>query len=99
MKVIININKKNQYSKYNGLTFEVKYFGCTYVGVKGLDKQYPENQCDFSFNEVILVNLQEELRLAKESTEYNALSKHQTLIGYCIKNKINPEFWETKPSK
>jgi hypothetical protein len=98
MKAIINIHKKNQYAKYNGLTFEVKYMGCTYVGLKGLDTQYPENQCDFSFNEVIIVDIQEELRLARESTEYNALSRYQDLVGYCIAANINPEFWATKPS-
>lgn len=67
MKAIISItNKSSQYSKLNGQTFEIKDFMKESVGLLGVDENYPNNQTDFSFNEIIVVDIKKELELANK---------------------------------
>lgn len=86
MKAIINIpNKKNQYSKFNGLTFEVKDLMNGQVGLIGVNKDFPNNQTDFSFEEVIIVDIQKEVEYYFNTWEGEKLKK------YCeVKNIIIP---------
>lgn len=61
MKVVINIkNLKSQYSKYNGLTFETRDLMRDSVGVLLKDGTF--NQTDFHFDEVIIVDFQEQVK-------------------------------------
>lgn len=58
MTVIINVNKSSTYSKYNGLTFPIGDLLHSGAGVV-LDGR---NQTDFAFSELIIVDLQKELK-------------------------------------
>jgi hypothetical protein len=61
MKVIINIkNPLSQYSKYNGLTFSTRDLMSSSVGVLLKDGTF--NQTDFHFDEVTIVNFQDEVK-------------------------------------
>lgn len=89
MKAILNISRFSQYSKFNGLTFRVGDLNNTSLGLVGLDKTFPNNQTDFSFNEVIIVSLQDEL------DTYNT-EKLKKLSNYCNVNKIDSTHFMTK---
>lgn len=58
MKAIINVNKASQYSKMNGLSFEVKDVieikGKKVYGLLGVNPNFPNNQTDFSEDELII---------------------------------------------
>lgn len=90
MKVIININnKRNQYAKFNGLTFDVAEVMSGSVGV--LLRQGNFNQTDFSFDEIIIVDFLEELNKAKDSRyiktllDYAELKKIELMLKYSQK--------------
>lgn len=81
MKVIINIkNKRSQYAKFNGLTFEVAELMFGSMGV--LLRQGNFNQTDFSFDEVIIVDLMEELNKTEDARSL------KILLDYAQLNKI-----------
>lgn len=66
MEAIITVpQKRNLYTKYNGLTFEVTKVGQNYVALKGLDENYPENTTDFHFSEVLIVGIKKEFETDK----------------------------------
>jgi hypothetical protein len=99
MKAIINIkNKKNQYSKFNGLTFEVKESLSYGFGLLGVNSEFPNAQTDFNFNEVIIVDVKQELRQLQISGNTAGWifckSKWDCLMSYCKINKIDitPDF-------
>jgi hypothetical protein len=58
MKAIINVKKASQYSKLNGQAFEVKDVfeikGIKVYGLLGVNPSFPNNQTDFSANELII---------------------------------------------
>lgn len=99
MKAIINIqNKNNQYSKYNNLTFEVKDLMNGKVGLVGVNPEFPNNQVDFSFEEIIIVDIEKEMQAARENADwvssYEYASKYQCLINYCqLKGLKNNTKW------
>jgi hypothetical protein len=84
MKAIVNVNKKSDYAKYNGLTFEV---------VQIMDKliclNINEVDTDFSFTEVLLIDLEkyylEEIEYMKES---GISGGYEKLKNYIQKNNI-----------
>lgn len=84
MKAIVNVPKANQYSRFNGLTFEVKDVTNITMGLLGLDKNYPNNQTDFSFNEIIVVDLVKEI-----SDNVPNKDLFMKLTKYAEVNKIN----------
>lgn len=78
MKAIINIsNKHSQYSKFNGLTFEVGELMKESVGLLGLDTNYPFNQTDFHFSEIIIVDIKKEFKEHPELKSYIQIKKIQ----------------------
>jgi len=58
MKATINVKSANQYSNRNGETFEVKDVleirGKKVYGLVGVNYEYPNNQTDFTEDEVII---------------------------------------------
>lgn len=90
MKVIISIkNKRNQYAKFNGLTFDVAEVMSGSVGV--LLRQGNYNQTDFSFDEITIVDIMEELNKAQDPRyitillQYVKLKKIELMIKYSPK--------------
>lgn len=58
MRAIIDIkNRRAQYAKFNGLTFEVRDLLRDRVGLVGLNRDFPNNQTDFSFSEIVIVDI------------------------------------------
>lgn len=99
MKAIVNIkNKKNYFSKYNGLAFEVKELLSYGVSLLGVNQEYPNNQTDFTFDEVIIVDVKQELKqLQTAATNAGWVfvkTKWDGLMKYCKMNKIDitPDF-------
>jgi hypothetical protein len=92
MDAIINVRKNSQYAKYNGLTFEVKDLLENTAGLIGLNKEFPKNQTDFSFKEIVIINPKLHLYLAQKALlnnpENNTAKLHVTaLFNYCkLKN-------------
>jgi hypothetical protein len=80
MKAILNINKASQYAKHNGLTFEV---------VELLNSMVALNingaTTDFSFNEVIVVDVKKELA---EAFNNNKTQDFVKLRNYVVKKGI-----------
>jgi len=86
MKAIINIsNKHSQYSKLNGLTFEVKELMNDSVGLVGVNPLYPNGQTDFHFSEILIVDIKKEF---EEVKSYNSLIKLLKLLHYLQIKKI-----------
>lgn len=78
MKVIIDIrNPLSQYYKYNGLTFDTKDITKSSIGVLLKDGNF--NQTDFSFNELIIVDFQGEV---KKCVKHNFNIKLEKLLIY-----------------
>lgn len=94
MKAIINIkNKHSQYHKFNGLTFEVVDLLSTSVGLIGLTPNNPFNQTDFSFDEIIIVDIKNEI--IKGFVEHNDEVVNK-LRAYLRLNNIKlPLLWTT----
>jgi len=83
MKAIINIsNKHSQYSKFNGLTFEVIQLTKDSVGLVGVNPLYPNGQTDFHFSEILIVDIKKEL---EEDKSYISSIK---LLNYLQIKKI-----------
>jgi hypothetical protein len=101
MKAIINItNKKNQYSKFNGLTFRVGDLLKDGLGLIGVNQDFPKNQTDFNFNEIIIVDI--ELEYSCLCSELNTViygiegvkKNILNLNNYISKNKIQIKLME-----
>lgn len=74
MKAIISItNKKSQYSELNGQTFKIKDFMKGSVGLLGVDENYPNNQTDFSFDEIIIVDIKKVINSEKSHNTFRNL--------------------------
>lgn len=88
MKVIINIkNKRSQYAKFNGLTFKVAELMFGSVGV--LLRQGNFNQTDFSYDEVIIVDIVEEIKKVKDSNSINDERAFKILVDYVKLKEIS----------
>ncbi|SIR01945.1 hypothetical protein SAMN05880574_1544 [Chryseobacterium sp. RU37D] len=91
MKVIINIQTPSFYTKFNFLTFEVHEIGNTWVSIKGLNPELPLNQTDFTFSEVFIVDIEKEMQMARENSDWSggeATRKFESLKKYCEFRKI-----------
>jgi hypothetical protein len=86
MKAILNTKSKN-YSHLNGLTFEISDLLNGNVGLIGINKEFPKNQVDFSFDEIFIVDIETELQKASEDNDwyggYERGYKLQALKYYC----------------
>lgn len=91
MKAIINVQSPSFYAKYNFLTFDVFEIGNTWVSIKGLNPEFPQNQTDFAFNEVFIVDIEKEMQQARENADWyggEATRKFNSLKKYCEFRKI-----------
>lgn len=70
--IITNLKKESVYSKYNGLTFEVQDCMRGLVGLK-IPSESSENlfyTADFSWNEIMIVDLKIEIKSFKNTIDY-----------------------------
>lgn len=83
MKAILKVHKDNQYSKYNGLTFEI-----TNVTHNGVDLDINNVDTFFTFKEILIVNIQNEL--VKECKKHAIGEQNHTskLERYIQENEI-----------
>lgn len=105
MKAIItSVKKASGYSKYNGLTFEIKDYMKGLVGLKipsklDIDKF---DTIDFSWNEIMIVDIQSQIKNCENSIKYfeslsrpdgKQINEYQNQINYlkkyCEFKKIN----------
>lgn len=77
---IINVNSGSAYARYNRRTYKVKEIGSTFICVE-INGKYT----DFSFKEIILVNI--DLILANLDFQQEV---KKFVIKYCHENKIKP---------
>ena len=70
MKAIIKINNASYYSKFNFLTFDIEEMGSSFVAIKGLNPEFPNNKTDFSFDEVFIVDIETQIKVLKNQIEY-----------------------------
>ena len=93
MKAILNVSKFNQYSKYNGYSFEVRELLSSLVSldVNGV-------KTDFSHKEVIIIDLQSEYQNAFDDFNWSSTTcdKYRNLNKYMDNNKIKYPVVETK---
>jgi len=91
MKAIININRKSSgFSYLNGHTFEVKEILSNLVAVQ-IPSQICEGKfdtCDFAFNEVIIVDIDEEVQSEYNQYCWDGKGCYFNLGYYCIANRI-----------
>ena len=95
MRAIVNVKKGSGYSRFNGLTFEVKEFFLNIVCLK-IPLQYnPEDfiSVDFTLNEVFIVDIQPSIKALKNQIEFmNGLDEEKDelnfLENYCKVKKI-----------
>ena len=107
MKAIIKINNASYYSKFNFLTFDIEEMGSSFVSIKGLNPEFPNNKTDFSFDEVFIVDIETQIKVLKNQIEYmenlneNQAPKElknkyfndfQCLKKYCDFRKIKIEY-------
>lgn len=64
MKAII-ITKRGAYRKHYGKTFDIKDVLSYGVSLKGVNPEFPENSVDFTFDEVLIVDIDEILKEAE----------------------------------
>ena len=69
MKAILN-TKSKIYNHLNGLTFEVGEVLNGNLGLIGVNKKFPKNQVDFSFDELFIVDIETELQKANEANDW-----------------------------
>lgn len=79
MKAIVKVNRGSNYSKVNGLTFEVAEANESFVSVIGANEEFPNNQVDFLLTEVIIVDIQKHI---------DEGLNQEFLTEYCRINKI-----------
>jgi len=91
MKAIINIKRKSSgYSYLNGHTFEVKQVLSNLIALQ-IPSQICEGKfdtCDFSFDEVIIVNIDEEVQSEYNQYCWDGKGCYNNLRYYCIANRI-----------
>lgn len=84
MKAIINIKTGGGiYQSFNGLTFEVKSLYQTGLSLHKIVPTKPTQAVCFAFNEVIIVDIQNELQEARNLFDWgNDSSDYQALLKY-----------------
>lgn len=87
MKAVVHVEKSAVYSEYNGLTFPVKDLLSSIIGLKmpskyGIDR---EDTVDFTFDEVTIVDIKEEIAVASKRGDAQTLSN---LERYCKHRRI-----------
>lgn len=86
MKAIINVNKNSAYASLNGRTFEVVEL---LNSVAALNT--PMACADFSYSEIVIVDIDEEMQRAYDAWNWNASKlDYIHLKTYCTLNKIAP---------
>lgn len=94
MRAIVNVKKGSGYSKFNGLTFEVKEYFSNIVCLK-IPLQYnPEDfiSVDFTLNEVFIVDIQTSIKALKNQIEFmNGLDEEKAppKLVQRFKNELN----------
>lgn len=91
MEAIINVKGASAYSVFNGHTFEVSKIWNHSVDVKGINPEYPQNDVNFTFAEIIIPNLGEELQKAYDAANWYGgehLEKYNALVKYCELKKF-----------
>lgn len=89
INIILKLKKSNQYSKYNGLTFEPEQIFKKFISIRGVNDEYPENLTDFYFGEFLICNIQKLVEFYRNNYDYKI---NCLLVNYCISNKINIDF-------
>ena len=72
MRAIVNVKKGSGYSKFNGLTFEVKEYFSNIVCLK-IPSQLDIDRfdsVDFSWNEVFIVDVQSSIKALENQIEF-----------------------------
>lgn len=90
MKAIINTKKSSGMSYLNGHTFEVKEILSNLVALS-IPSRICEGRfdtCDFSFEEVIIVDIDAEVQKAFDAYNWSGSKLYANLINYCTKNGI-----------
>lgn len=65
MKAIINVNKNSSYAMYNGFTFDIKE-----VFSNTLDLNVYGTTTNFSFTEILIVDINEEIEKLQNDCKY-----------------------------
>lgn len=80
MRAIVNVKKGSGYSKFNGLTFEVKEYFSNIVCLK-IPSQLDIDRfdsVDFSLNEVFIVDVQSSIKALENQIEFmNSLDEEK----------------------
>ena len=102
MQAIIWVNKKSQYFNHNGKTFKIGDLLHGGAGLIGVNEQFPENQTDFSFDEILIVDIVNELAKARHESIYGssaeAFSIVKMLNNYCAIRDIKIDIAELSKS-
>lgn len=95
MKAIVNVNKNSAYKQLNGLTFDVKELLSKVVALDVLGLTI-----DFSYNEIFIVDLKEEFKVAVENASRSRKKRKDlaSLVWYINTKKyekiLNNPFYE-----
>lgn len=88
MKAIIKVPKSSAYSFLNGHTFEVQEVFSTFVSLK-IPSQIGEiTGIDFSYNEIIIVDIDNEIQKSYDDFNFGYNSIYIHLKYYCKINNI-----------
>lgn len=91
MKAIINVNSKNQYSKFNGLTFPVKEINNSFVAI-----DLNGATTDFTHKEVLIVDFQKEIQNTRNRNDWGYTSALKELEALKSYQKANNIIFETE---
>ena len=94
MKAIINVQDGSIYGTCNGKTFEVFKLWSHSVDLIGANPEFPNNGVNFTFNEIIIVDIQDELRSAKLNAQRLGgvhIDIYDYLKKYCKVKKIKAD--------
>lgn len=90
MKAIVKVNKNSSYSRFNGLTFEVKEVLSQQIALFIPSLELGKDlTTDFGHSEVIIVDIENELQKAYDNYNWGSDTRtYRNLEAYCIKNGI-----------
>jgi hypothetical protein len=92
MKAIVNVNKNSAYSYLNGRTFEVKELNSKTIAVEIKHKEFGICIADFSYTEVLIIDIEFEISEAKSNCISLGRTEHfdlrDKLLNYKKINKL-----------
>lgn len=94
MKAIINVKGASAYSICNGHTFEVFKLWSHSVDVIGANPEFPNAATNFTFDEIIIPDLGNELAQAKKNAEkYGGvhIDLYDNMKKYCERKRFKHE--------